>query len=272
MFNLKELPFSDLLPSGVCDFSDLQNELINCRPISKIPENAKSVIVFLFPYYLGEEYYKKLNISKYAVSEDYHKICNGYLERIKAYLCKEYKGYKFEWFCDNSPINEVKAAFLAGLGVKGDNALLINKDYGSFCFIGEIITDMHIVCKKNEPEECLKCGLCSKKCPDNALNSSRVVKERCLSHITQKKGELSEKEQSLIFKSGCIWGCDICQDVCPLNRNIKTSPIPEFYENAKATYENLSDYSENRAYSWRKQDVIERNLKILCCKKDENQL
>jgi epoxyqueuosine reductase QueG len=262
MFNTEKLPFYDFLPVGICSFDVLKEELIPCRAMQRIPKNAQSVIVYLFPYYLGEEYYENRNISKYAVPEDYHKICGEYLEKAVKKLKNDYPGYSFEYFCDNSPINEVKAACLAGLGVKGENSLLINKTYGSFCFIGEVVTDLKIEIENRENDECEKCGLCVEKCINSAIKSGKVNKDNCLSHITQKKGELTENEVLLIKQSGCIWGCDICQDVCPMNKKIDVSPIKEFYKTAKATYENFSDYKENRAFSWRKQDVIERNLRI----------
>jgi epoxyqueuosine reductase QueG len=189
-----------------------------------------------------------------------------------ALLKEEYKEFSFESFCDNSPINEVKASVLAGLGVKGENSLLINEKYGSFCFIGEIVTDMKIPSIERNPGSCKKCGLCKKKCVNNAICGGEVDEKKCLSAITQRKGELTEAEIALIAETGVVWGCDICQDVCPMNKNIALSPIEEFYKSAKAVYENESDYNKNRAFSWRKIDVIERNLKILCCKKEKNQV
>lgn len=248
---------------GVCSFRKLQNNLIPCRAVKRIPENAKSVIVVLFPYYLGEKYYENLNISKYAVSEDYHVICGKYLEEITTSLRECYPRNEFQYFCDNSPINEVYAATLAGLGVKGENSLLINEKYGSFCFIGEIVTDLEILCDDRKIEFCKRCGLCKKKCINQAIATNGVQKEKCLSEITQKKGELTESEEELIKKSGSIWGCDICQNVCPMNISVETSPIKEFYKTAKSTYNGDEDYNKNRAYSWRKKDVINRNLKIM---------
>lgn len=262
----ENLPFCELLPVGVCSFESLKSELISCRAINKIQNDAKSVIVYLFPYYLGEEYYKNSNISKYAVSEDYHKICGEYLGRAVEKLSILYPENTFQYFCDNSPVNEVKAAVLAGLGVKGENSLLINETYGSFCFIGEIITNLSFDYEQSEIRSCKKCGKCTKGCINKALSFAKVNKEKCLSSITQKKGELTFDEEELIKKSGCVWGCDICQNVCPMNKNIKTTPIPEFYKNAKPNYENESDYNEKRAFSWRKAEVINRNLEILCCK------
>ena len=263
MFDIKKLLYYDILPMGVCSFSKLQNNLISCRALERIPENAKSVIVVLFPYYLGDEYYKNLNISKYAVSEDYHVICGKYLNEIAISLKESYPDNDFQCFCDNSPVNEVMAGCLSGVGVRGENSLLINEKYGSFCFVGEIVTDLEIPCEDREIKSCKKCGLCKRKCINQAITTDGVEKEKCLSEITQKKGELTESEAELIKKSGCIWGCDICQNVCPMNSCIEVSPIKEFYETAKSTYDSDEDYNNSRAYSWRKRDVINRNLKIM---------
>lgn len=268
MLNIENLPFYNLLPVGVCSFKHFENALIPCRAINRIPDNAKSVIVYLFPYYLGEGNYKNINLSKYAVSEDYHIICGEYLKKAAAELSLLYPQNSFSCFCDNSPIDEVKAACLAALGVKGENSLFINEEYGSFCFIGEIVTDLELPCENGEIKGCIKCGKCKSTCINNALCNGSVEKERCLSSITQKKGELTAEEEALIRKNGCVWGCDICQNVCPMNENIKATPIPEFYKNAKANYEGEADYNEKRAFSWRKAEVINRNLKILCCKNE----
>lgn len=276
MFDFKKIPFFDALPMGVCKFSTLKENLIQCRAVSRIPEKAESVIVVLFPYYLGEEYYIERNISKYAVPADYHKVCGEYLEKITTHLKAKYKENQFVYFCDNSPINEVKAACLAGVGVKGDNSLLINEIYGSFCFIGEIVTDLKIEVNAFEEKSCLKCGACKLKCHCEAISECGVIKEKCLSEITQKKGELTAEEGALVLEGGSVWGCDVCQDVCPMNRNVKPTPIKEFFANAKPNYKNSCDYKEDRAFYWRKQDVIERNLRIITknnyCKNDKNQL
>lgn len=256
-----KLPLCDTLPCGVCDFEKI-GTLIECRAKSRIPHNAKRVIVYLFPYYLGEDFYKSSNISKYAVPEDYHQIAGEYLKRIAEQLKAEFPDNEFQCFCDNSPVCEVEAAVLCGLGVKGKNGLLINEKYGSFCFIGEIVTDAQFPCSLPEDRTCLSCGLCEKKCPGKALAEYKVDVSRCVSHITQRKGELSEEQKKIISDSGCAWGCDICQDVCPMNKNVEISPIKEFFDTAKSVYESGDDITR-RAFNWRGEAVIERNLKIL---------
>lgn len=261
-----KLPLSDILPCGVCRFSDV-GELISCRAKSRIPVNAKSVIVYLFPYFLGQEYYADSNISKYAVSDDYHNIAGGYLQKITQELKNQFPEYEFECFCDNSPIREVEAAFLCGLGVKGRNGLLINKDYGSFCFIGEIVTDMELPYSLPEDRDCLNCGICEKMCPNKAISKGKVDISKCLSDITQRKGELTQEQISLIKSSDSIWGCDVCQNACPMNKDIKTTPIKEFFISAVNRF-NKGDNIDGRAYAWRGRAVIERNFEIKYCKED----
>ncbi len=259
-----KLPFSNMLPCGVCDFSCI-GKFIECRAKERIPENSKSVIVYLFPYFLGDEYYKNSNISKYAVPEDYHIVAEKYLCSAVGELKVKFPEGNFQWFCDNSPVNEVEAAVRCGLGVKGRNGLLINERYGSFCFIGEIVTDVVLPFSVAEDSTCLNCRLCEKACPGGALEGYRVNVNQCLSHITQKKGVLSEEQGNLIKKNGCIWGCDACQNSCPMNKNAEKTPVKEFYETACSRYETGDDIS-TRAFNWRGEAVIKRNFEISSCK------
>ena len=255
------LPFSDILPCGVCSFADV-GELFECRAKSRIPQDAKSVIVYLFPYLLDKSLYKNSNISKYAVPGDYHIIVGEYLEKATYELKEKYPHNQFEFFCDNSPVDEVRAAALCGLGVKGKNGLLINKKYGSYCFIGEIVTDLEAEYVTVKEKACQECDLCLKKCPGNAITSDGININKCLSHITQMKGELSSENIDLIKTSGCIWGCDVCQDVCPMNKNASFTPIEEFKNTAVSNFV-FNGNIDGRAYNWRGRKVIERNLRYI---------
>ena len=148
---------------------------------------------------------------------------------------------------------------MCGLGVKGRNSLLINPVYGSFCFIGEIVTDKVFDYSEPTVGTCPDCGMCVKKCPSSAISVEGVDKSLCLSDITQRKGEISSESVEKIRQSGCIWGCDACQDACPMNKSIKPTPIREFYESAIPVFESGMSI-EDRAYAWRGRNVIERNL------------
>lgn len=246
---------------GICSYDKIKSQLIDCRAKNRLPENAKSVIVTCFPYLLNEESYENCNISKYAVVEDYHTVALNRLKTAVNQLHELYPENKFAAFADNSPIPEVKAACLAGLGVRGMNSLLITEKYGSYVFIGEIVSDLQLDAADSEEKSCIKCGRCLIKCPSGALCENGFQKELCLSEITQKKGELSEKEKQLMLDCGCVWGCDICQDICPMNQNAAQTEIEEFLSSAIA---NISEGCslEGRAYEWRGRKVIERNISL----------
>ena len=225
-----------------------------------------SVIIFAVPYFTNEEDEKR-NISSYAVSRDYHLFFKSLFEELIVDLEKEYPENKFVGFTDHSPINEIKAAAKAGLGVIGENHLLLTNKYSSFVFIGEIITDAILNSNAQKIEYCNKCGKCRTACPVGMDITS------CLSSLTQKKGELDENETALIKKHGCVWGCDICQFSCPYTQNaIKDGTIYtniDFFKESRTPFlncESISQMSEDefssRAYSWRGKKTIIRNLKI----------
>ena len=247
---------------GVCSFDKVKDNLHECRAKSRVPKNAKSVIVIAFPYLLDESNYSESNISKYAVVSDYHGYVVPLLDSVCKKLTVEHPENSFVPFADNSPVSEVYAACLAGIGVRGLNSLLLTEEYGSFVFIGEIITDLYIEPTGEKINGCVKCGKCKQACPNGAINENGIDKEKCLSGITQKKGELTEEEKQLIKKTGCAWGCDICQNVCPYNKNAKQTYIEEFTGSALPVVD-INTPVEGRAFAWRGKGVIERNLKIL---------
>ena len=213
------------------------------------------------------------NISAYACARDYHLYFEGLFDRIIPKLSQLYHGYSFYGFADHSPISEVDAAAMAGLGVIGDNRLLITKKYSSFVFVGEIISDMPaegygMSVYEGETRTCTHCTACKQGCPvglDICL---------CLSALTQKKGELDVEQKRRLAEHGVAWGCDICQSVCPytkaaFERGSIYTPIEFFYERRleKIDIDLLNGMSDEdfsaRAFSWRGKETIARNLKIL---------
>ena len=222
-----------------------------------------SAIMIAVPYLVKHE---KRNISAYAVAKDYHVFFKGLFDSVIPLLAKEYPEYRFIGFADDSPIDERSAAAVAGLGIVGDNGMLITEKYSSYVFLGEIITDLPIKSVAGEIQRCEGCGKCKAACPMRKSG-------QCLSALTQKKGVLSDEEQKIILKHGYAWGCDICQDVCPhTKRAIFDGTVYtdiEFFKSGNLPVlsvrdiDNMSDEEfAKRAYSWRGRNTIRRNLEL----------
>ncbi len=242
---------ADIQDIGFCDFSLVSEHLLTCRAKQRLPENAKTIIMCAFPYKVNEN--PPQNISRYAAVPDYHIVCGERLEIAVEALKKAFPQNQFEYFVDNSPIPEVSAAAAAGLGVKGDNGLLITPRYGSFVFLGEVVCDLTIECE-NFYSECEHCGKCKTACP------VCCDKEQCLSALSQKRGELSESEKSRLIKNKILWGCDICAHACPHNKNAQLTYIKEFKDGYRDSYQAGEDNTD-RAYNWRK-GAIQRNYQL----------
>ena len=250
-------------PFGFCSIQAAQPYL-DCRAKSRIPQEARSVIVLLFPYYTGA--HPERNISRYAMIPDYHLVAGSYLKTLCEALRAAYPNEAFEAFVDNSPLREVSCGQAAGLGVIGDNGLLIHPDYGSYVFLGEIVTTLSLEPSKPLGESCFNCGACRRACPNGALQKDASVDlSLCRSHITQKKGELSTFEQEEIRRGGLIWGCDICNDVCPMNQNAAITPIPEFLASVTPVMDEalILLLLEERPYNYRGKKTILRNFYLL---------
>jgi len=234
-----------------------------------VSAESGSALMICVPYFSGVPE----NISAYAASRDYHLYFEGLFDRIIPKLKELYPGYSFYGFADRSPISEVYAAALAGLGMIGENHLFISEKYSSFVFLGEIISDMPATqygmeLYEGNVRECKRCGACAKKCP------AGLDAGECLSALTQKKGELDEDQKRRLIEHGVAWGCDICQNVCPYTRAAADSgsiytPIDFFYEKRIEKIDTDSLYAMSdeeffeRAFSWRGKETLERNLKIL---------
>ena len=256
--------FAAALPFSACRV--FSPELIERRGTS--PSAIKTALLFLVPYYVNDG--MGGNISVYARAHDYHFFFeNLYKEAIP--LLESAYGAPFYGFADKSAIAEVHAASSAGLGMIGDSGLIINKKYGSYVFIGELLTPAEPEFfgisegEAFEPSFCSHCGACKKACPmSEGLG--------CLSMVTQKKGELTESERDFIKKYGSAWGCDICSAVCPYTKKAiaacAETPI-EFFRQDRIV--RLSSEAVNamdkatfrgRAFAWRGKKTILRNLEI----------
>ena len=223
----------------------------------------KTVIAAVFPYLLPEEHYAGRNIARYAVPRDYHEVCGARLESACALLRAAFPGEEFRWHCDSTALPEVALAEKAGLGIRGKHNLLITKDYGSWVFLGEIVTSakLTVLCPLSTVN-CTQCNACIKACPTGALNQDGFEKGKCLSCITQRKGALSPEEQALMARTGIAWGCDLCQEACPRNHGAKIEPLQEFLLDPIARVTQDTPLA-GRAWAWRGEEVIRRNIRCI---------
>ena len=249
---------------GYCSFKAVSDRLIPCRALGRMKaafqqdSPPQTVIAALFPYRTGDE---PGNLARYARVPDYHVAAGRVLEQAAKVLSDAFHRYTFLSFIDNSPIPEVRAAALAGLGCIGDHGLLIHPVYGSWVFIGTIVTDLPVALPDQKTEPCSHCGKCARACPGGCVGCDS--RETCVSRISQIKGQFSPEQAELLMKSGMVWGCDRCQEICPLNENAKIQPHPCFDRTFPPwlTCETVNDL-EGRAYGWRGADVLKRNLSL----------
>jgi epoxyqueuosine reductase QueG len=234
--------------------------LPHVRSAAKLPAAPQSVLVCAFPYYVGRI---PGNLSLYAMLPDYHTVVMGMLEQLAALLRERWPENTFVAFSDASPVDEVEAGTRAALGLRGKNGLLLHETWGSFFFLGEIVTDLLLPAAEG-CGSCEDCGACRRACPGGALGEEGFHSERCLSGISQKKGTLTAEEEALLRRGGLVWGCDRCQLACPHNKNIPTTPIGAFSGDIEPelNLDNLGRLMKNRAFAWRGRAVLERNLAL----------
>ena len=248
------IEYSGVIPIENC-------RIINRSLFDRSVSFAKNAIVFLIPYRASHP--ESHSISLYAAARDYHLFAKALFELLCPALEKEFEGFRFYGMCDHSPIDETLAAASVGLGLIGDNRRLINEKYGSYVFIAEIYTDAMIeVSEISEPVGCISCGRCRGACPCG-------LEGECLSAVTQKKGELTKDQAELMRRHNLLWGCDKCQEACPMNENKSFTSLGYFnrdllYDLDGDMLSSMSDEEfAERAYSWRGRKTIERNINIL---------
>lgn len=256
---------------GVCRFSALVlSEGARAACLEKCPD-AASVIVAAFPYYAGEV---PGNLSLYARGEDYHRCVTRRLSMAAEKLKTISPECCFVVGTDNSPLDERQCARLAGVGVIGKHGLVMVEGYGSWVFLGTILTDLPLESAETPSPDCIGCGACVRACPGGALREEVFDEDKCLSALTQKKGQLPPEQEELVKHHPLIWGCDICQRVCPYNRGVQLSELDDLTGRGELPYlpsltaedmEGLTNktfrakYGE-RAFAWRGPAVIRRNL------------
>ena len=203
--------------------------------VSQILPEAKSIISLAVNYYTDHQYtnnpaYGK--VSRYAWGKDYHLIIWEMLERLEKELKKIDQAFESKSYIDTGPVMDKAWAVRSGIGWLGKNTNVINKELGSWIFIANIITNYEFDYTSSIPDFCGSCTACIDACPTDAIVQEYVIdSNKCISYLTiENKGELSQEFKGKF--DNWLFGCDICQDVCPWN-----------YKFAKQTV--VSDFNPN---------------------------
>jgi len=198
---------------------------------SLLVENAKSVIVFLYNYFPSQvmDENSPYLISAYTYGQDYHEVIREKLNTLIAKIREQVPDTGIRGFVDSAPVLERAWATRAGLGWIGKNSMLISKRNGSYFFISELITDLEL--EYDAPmggNYCGECSRCIDACPTGAITDLRVVDaNKCISYLTiENKGEIPDHFKGRYKK--WIFGCDVCQQVCPWNRYSTPHAEPAF--------------------------------------------
>ncbi|HMJ69881.1 MAG TPA: tRNA epoxyqueuosine(34) reductase QueG [Cyclobacteriaceae bacterium] len=229
---------------------------------------AKSVISLVYNYYpkkdLGDN--STLKIAKYAYGEDYHFVIKDKLAEFLSRVEEEVGHINGRAFVDSAPVMERAWAQKSGIGWVGKNSLLLNRSMGSFFFLAEIILDLELEYDGPAKDYCGSCTACIDACPTDAIPEPYVVDgSKCISYFTiELKGAMDEKQQPASFNNW-IFGCDICQDVCPWNRFSKPHDEPRFdpketVEWTEITREVFEKVFERSALKRTKFEGLKRNI------------
>ena len=223
----------------------------------KLFEDAKSVISVLYNYFPKTKIPENNNykISKYAYGKDYHFVIKRKLNELIEFIKKEAGEIEARAFIDTAPVLDRAWAARAGLGWIGKNTNLITKEQGSFFFIGEIITNLELSYEDHPvPKNCGHCTKCIEACPTHALRPYEVNANKCISYLTIENRDEELPEDLKGKFNDWIFGCDICQDVCPWNQRSKPHNEPEFepaldlFKLRKPDWENMSEEEFNKIF------------------------
>jgi epoxyqueuosine reductase len=230
LFDESEMILSQHLKDGFLDGIRFDQEKIErlCRPRDAMP-TARSIIAVALSY-LTDDMAEDGRMARFVRCADYHEVMRARLAVLADLITETLgAGVSFKGMCDTRWFSDRSAAIRSGIGVQGKNGCVFVGKYGSWVVLGALLTDLELeVDSLPQTNICGDCDLCTRACPTGALRASRAVDTRiCLSLLTQKRGSIPE---NLREKMGDrLFGCDLCQSVCPLNSRAVPGNIQEFH-------------------------------------------
>lgn len=232
------------------EMSFFRKNILQRFDIKKLFPEVKTVIVAAINYYPLPEFEindSRLKISKYAWGKDYHIVIKEKLLKLAEYIEELIPASKSLCYVDSGNIMEKQWAVRAGIGWQGKNSLVINKEFGSFIFLGIILSTAEFDFTAPVQNLCGDCTLCIDKCPTNAIISpGQINANKCISYWTiESKAEQIPADISAKLNNW-VYGCDICQEICPWNKKAKLSEEISFQkENNFLNFEKLQNINEN---------------------------
>jgi epoxyqueuosine reductase len=221
----------DWLRKGMhAGMSWMENHLSKRVDPTRLVPDARTVVSVIVNYYNPgtQKDPEAPVISRYAYGRDYHRVVRKKLKNLLSYISEIIPGTSGRVFVDSAPVMEHAWAVKSGLGWIGKNSLLLTKKYGSYVFIGEVIIDKELEYDNALTDHCGQCRLCIDECPTHAINENRTVNAgKCISYLTiEHQGEIPGEFKRSFYNR--VFGCDICQDVCPWNRKAVHHTVPDF--------------------------------------------
>lgn len=222
---------------------------------TKLVEGSKSVISLLLNYYPSETQNKNsYKLSKYAYGQDYHHVIKSKLRQLQEFISEEIGEVNGRAFVDSAPVLDKAWAAKSGLGWIGKHSNLLTQKVGSFYFIAELIIDVELDYDTPVTDHCGSCTACIDACPTQAIVDPYVVDgSKCISYFTiELKNEIPSGLKGKF--DDWMFGCDICQDVCPWNRFSKPhkeplfNPHPDLLTNEKKDWEELTEEVFHRIF------------------------
>jgi epoxyqueuosine reductase len=197
-------------------------------------------------------------IARYAWGRDYHKVVEGKLSRMERRMREVFlegagigEGLQVRAYCDTGPVMERELAQRAGLGWAGKNTLLIHPRHGSWFVLGELILNVELAPDEAVADHCGTCRRCIEACPTQAIAPYSVDATRCISYLTlENRGEIGAEFFPAMREAGYVAGCDICQEVCPFNRDPLETREADFLVRGPAPAVGLAEILRWQEHEW----------------------
>ena len=261
------------LNAGLLTPASAGSIMVRTDPRSALP-GAASIVCAAAAYRLPEAAKQDTRMARFARLRDYHDVFGAAMRSIVELIQEYHPDALCQIFVDTGPLVERAAARRSGLGFIGKNCSLIIPEKGSFVLLGEVLTTIPLPEDVPMQKNCGDCRICLDACPTGALAAPYTLQETaCLSYLTQKEGWIPREYRR--YLTNTLWGCDVCQDVCPYNRGHEPPPaslwdqnqdviiLPGLVEILRWDKEQYQALMKKSALYWRGRTVLQRNALVM---------